>query len=258
MTLPALRPLSVGEILDVSFSLYRRHFGPLVMVALICTGVPFLLSIFLESAGGVLANPLLALIYYLIFAVLSSLATAATVYIVSESYLGRPLGAQEALARSMPLMLRLLFCSLILAFVVGVGLLFLLVPGIILACGLILAFPALVLEPGSTAFGALARSWSLTRGSRWRMFGLIVTMVILFYVPFAAIGGLAAMMIPRGELAAGGMATGVGITAVALVGVLQLFLYPLFYCVITVAYYDLRVRKEGFDLEVLASTLQPA
>ena len=28
------------------------------------------------------------------------------------------------------------------------------------------------------------------------------------------------------------------------------------YCVLTVAYYDLRVRKEGFDLEVLASTLQ--
>jgi hypothetical protein len=28
--------------------------------------------------------------------------------------------------------------------------------------------------------------------------------------------------------------------------------------VLTVAYYDLRVRKEGFDLEVLAATLQTA
>jgi hypothetical protein len=44
----------------------------------------------------------------------------------------------------------------------------------------------------------------------------------------------------------------------AVVGVLQMLLYPLLYCVLTVAYYDLRVRKEGFDLEVLASTLQPA
>jgi len=26
----------------------------------------------------------------------------------------------------------------------------------------------------------------------------------------------------------------------------------------TVLYYDLRVRKEGFDLELLASSLQPA
>jgi hypothetical protein len=258
MTLPTLRPLSVGEILDVSFSLYRRHFGPLVMVALVCSGAPFLLSLFLEAAGGVFANPLLALVYYVMLVLLSSLATAATVYIVSESYLGRPLGAGQALARSTPLLLRLLVCSFLLALVVGLGLMFLLVPGIIFACGLLVAFPVLVLEPGSTAVAALARSWALTRGSRGRMFGLIVTMLILFYVPLAAIGGLAAMVVPRSEFAAGGLAGGVGLIAIATIGVLQLFLYPLFYCVITVAYYDLRVRKEGFDLEVLASTLQPA
>ena len=51
---------------------------------------------------------------------------------------------------------------------------------------------------------------------------------------------------------------GSGLVAVALAGVVQMLIYPLFYCVLTVAYYDLRVRKEGFDLEVLASTLQPA
>ena len=48
------------------------------------------------------------------------------------------------------------------------------------------------------------------------------------------------------------------VVTLAVVGVLQMLLYPLLYCVLTVAYYDLRVRKEGFDLEVLASTLQPA
>ena len=49
-----------------------------------------------------------------------------------------------------------------------------------------------------------------------------------------------------------------GLVGVILAGVVQLFLYPLFYCVLTVVYYDLRVRKEGFDLEVLAQTLQTA
>jgi hypothetical protein len=258
MTLPTLRPLSVGEILDVSFSLYRRHFGPLVMVALICSGVPFLLSLFLEAAGGILANPLLALVYYIFFAVMSSLATAATVYIVSESYLGRPMGAAAALSRSVPFLWSLILCSLLLALVIGIGLIFLFIPGVILACGLILALPALVLEPGSTATGAMARSWALTRGSRWRMFGLILTMVILFYIPFAALGGIAALLLPRADVNAGNLAVGLGLTTVVVAGLVQLFVYPLFYCVITVAYYDLRVRKEGFDLEVLASTLQPA
>ena len=46
--------------------------------------------------------------------------------------------------------------------------------------------------------------------------------------------------------------------SLAIGGVVQMFIYPLFYCVLTVTYYDLRVRKEGFDLELLASSLQSA
>ena len=62
------------------------------------------------------------------------------------------------------------------------------------------------------------------------------------------------MFLSRGP--ASGSAT--GLLAVVLGGLIQLLVYPLFYCVLTVTYYDLRVRKEGFDLEVLASTLQIA
>jgi hypothetical protein len=255
VTTPTLRPLSVGEILDVSFTLYRRHFAPLALVALICSGLPVVLSLFIEASGGVLQHPLLALAYYGIFVVLSAIATAATVFIVSESYLGRPLGAADALSRATPLLGRLILCSILMALLVGLGFLLFVIPGVILACGLVLAFPALVLEPDSTASGALSRSWALTRGSRWRMFGLLVTLMILFYVPIVALTGLAAVLLPGTE--SGGATTG-GIVALALAAVVQTFLYPLFYCVLTVAYYDLRVRKEGFDLEVLAQTLQPA
>ncbi|HVL18104.1 MAG TPA: hypothetical protein VM387_08905, partial [Gemmatimonadales bacterium] len=75
MALPALRPLSVGEILDVSFQLYRRHFAALAMVALICSGLPVLLSLFIEASGGMLQHVWLTLAYYLIFVVLSAIAT---------------------------------------------------------------------------------------------------------------------------------------------------------------------------------------
>jgi hypothetical protein len=71
--------------------------------------------------------------------------------------------------------------------------------------------------------------------------------VILLYVPIVALGAIATVAFPAD-----------GILTLAVVGVMQMLLYPLLYCVLTVAYYDLRVRKEGFDLEVLASTLQPA
>ncbi len=250
MVSTTLRPLSVGEILDVSFSVYRQHFATLGTVAILCSGIPVLLSLYIESAGGLLANIALALAYYIVFTVLSSIATAATVFIVSESYLGRPLSAAGALQRSAPLVGKLIVCSLLFAIVIGFGFLFFLLPGVVLLCGLLLAFPALVLEPGSSPTGALSRSWSLTRGARWRMFGLLVTLIVLLYVPVIALGSIAAVLLPTGQGSASGVLT------LALIGVIQMVLYPFFYCVLTVAYYDLRVRKEGFDLEVLASTLQ--
>lgn len=252
MVSASLRPLSVGEILDVSFTLYRRHFTTLATVAVLCSGVPVLLSLYIQAAGGVLQNLPLTLVYYVTFTILSSIATAATVFVVSESYLGRPLEAGEALRRATPLFGQLIVCSLLLAIVVMFGFLCFFFPGVILLCGLLLAFPALVLEPGTSPLAALSRSWYLTRGSRWRMLGLLVTLAILLYVPIIAIAALVTLLLPSG----GGQTHDV--VTLAVVGVLQMLLYPLLYCVLTVAYYDLRVRKEGFDLEVLASTLQPA
>lgn len=249
----SLRPLSVGEILDVSFTLYRRHFTTLATVAVLCSGIPVLLSLYIQAAGGVLQNLPLTLVYYVTFTILSSIATAATVFVVSESYLGRPLEAGEALRRATPLFGRLIVCSLLLAIVVMFGFLCFFFPGVVLLCGLLLAFPALVLEPGTSPLAALSRSWWLTRGSRWRMLGLLVTLFILLYVPIIAIAALITLFLP-----AGGGAQTHDVATLAVVGVLQMLLYPLLYCVLTVAYYDLRVRKEGFDLEVLASTLQPA
>jgi hypothetical protein len=69
-----LRPLSVGEILDTSFSLYRRHFGALATVSLVCTGLPLVLRLFVEASGGLFANLTLVLLYFLCLVVLSLVA----------------------------------------------------------------------------------------------------------------------------------------------------------------------------------------
>ena len=104
MVSTTLRPLSLGEILDVSFSLYRRHFATLGTVAVLCSGTPVLLSLYIQATGGVLENVPLTLVYYMIFTVLSAIATAATVFVVSEGYLGHPLTASGALRRATPLL----------------------------------------------------------------------------------------------------------------------------------------------------------
>jgi len=257
MTPPALRPLSVGEILDVSFTLYRRHFASLAGVALVCTGIPVVLNMFIEASGGMFRNLPLVLVYYVVFAALNSIATAATVFIVSDSYLGRPIDARTAMHRAAPYILRVLVCSMLTAFAVFLGLLLFVIPAIILIAGLVLAIPSLVIE-GKSASASLSRSWELTRGSRWRMLGLLLVSLILLYVPVAAIGGIVALFVPGAGTFLTTPDVRVSVIAVAVSGLVQVFIYPLFYCVLTVAYYDLRVRKEGFDLEVLASTLLTA
>ena len=164
----------------------------------------------------------------------------------------------RSLSRATPLLWRLIVCSILFALVVGIGFLLFFIPGVILVSGLVLAFPALVLETEATPSGALARSWTLTRGSRLRMFGLLLTLLVLLYIPIVAIGAVASVALPGVDFTGPGSRATAGLVAVAIAGVVQLLVYPLFYCVLTVAYYDLRVRKEGFDLEVLATTLQPA
>lgn len=251
---PALRALSVGEILDASFTMYRKHFGALATIVLVCSLVPVVLGMYLMALGGLFTNIPLWLFYLLLSVVLGAIATGATVFVVSESYLGRTITASDAFRRAAPRFGAIAVCSLTLGIVVMLGFLLLVVPGFILGCGLVLAIPAVVLEPQLVPSDALSRSWALTRGNRGRMFALLATAFILIYVPAIAVEGLITLFGPSGGLRSG---TSVGIAQVAS-SLVQMFLSPLLYCVLTVAYYDLRVRKEGFDLELLASSLRPA
>jgi Membrane domain of glycerophosphoryl diester phosphodiesterase len=257
MSSAALRPLSIGEILDVAFGLYRRHFATLAVIVMICSGVPLLLNLYIQASGGYFANGFLSLGYLVLAVVLSSVGTAATVFVVSESYLGRTLGPRAALERARPFVGRLIVYSISFSLVVGLGFLLLIVPGVILLCGLILTTPVLVLEGSSDAMAAMARSWNLTKGARGRMFAICLVVAVLVYVPMAALGVAAAIVLP-GTAASGASIGAMALGVLALTSLVQMVVMPFFYCAITVAYYDLRVRKEAFDLEVLATTLQAA
>jgi hypothetical protein len=259
MTGVALRPLSVGEIIDASFQVYRRHFGALAMIVLVCNSVPLLFQIFVEASGGGREHPVMMLGYYILYVVLSSIATAATVFVVSESYLGRAITARDALNRATPFVGRVIMASILFGFLAMIGFVLLIVPGVIIVCGLVLATPALVIEALPSATAALGRSWSLTGGFRLKILGLLFLLGVIMVLPWLAVSMLMGVI---GAMAAMG---GAGrspmlfvVLGVAIGGLVQFFLYPLSHAALTIAYYDLRVRKEGFDLEILASTLQAA
>jgi len=281
MPATALRPLSAGEVLDVSFGLFRRMFATLFVIQLICMTLPFLINVYYTGTGAGFSGMLL--LGSLVSFVLSALASAATAIAISESYLDRPVSAGDALRRAVPRLGPLLAVSLLVGvlvvvasmpffFLVGgaavtmgrsgsvpgglaifsmlVGLVSLVLP-LFVAAGVSVATPVVVLEDRLGAIEALSRAWFLTRGYRLRIAGLLFVCLILIMIPYMG------LLLLGGALLAGAAgALSIWVPVVALVG--RLLLTPILYCLITLVYYDLRVRKEGFDLEMLAASLQPA
>jgi hypothetical protein len=74
--------------------------------------------------------------------------------------------------------------------------------------------------------------------------------VLLLVVPMMAVGMLGVF----------GSMVGLwsDLMPLVLISILEVFIYPFIYIVVTVLYYDMRVRKEGFDLELLATATQRA
>jgi uncharacterized membrane protein len=238
-----LRALSVGEILDDGFGLYRAHFATLIAIAVVCTGLPTLLAIYVEMGGGLLVHPAAALIAALLRGVGGLFATAGTVWVISELYMGRDPAVGDALGLAFSRVWKLFVAGLAKYLVIGMGALLLLVPGIIAACGYAVVVPVVILEQVRSGTDALGRSWTLTKGYKWKAFSLGLALFALIYLPFLAAGVLAAMF--------SGSETIVNVAA----ELLSFLVYPFMAAVVTLFYYDLRIRQEAFDLEHLSQHL---
>ena len=98
---------------------------------------------------------------------------------------------------------------------------------------------------------SLRRSWQLSSGFRWRIVGLVLLLVVLFLVLFVLVVFLITLIAAANQ-SAGAVAIFIGAFAAV-----PLWM-PLFFGTMTVLYYDLRVRKEGFDLQLAAEAMPRA
>jgi hypothetical protein len=261
--------MSTGEILDTAFGVYRRHFATLVTIVVLLIGVALVLFGALAALviPGVTLGETgiffgLMVLFLLGYVVLTQLSMGASVLVIADGYLGRTLRAGEAIRRTFSRLGLLVTTGLMVGLVVGLGLLLLVVPGVILLCGLVLITQVVMLESPAGATAALSRTWALTRDFRWRMFLLMLVAFVLTIVVLVGINLIAAMVVgsaavlESGEGGPGTLVPYLLVQAAQLVA--NIVITPLPYCILTVAYYDLRVRKEAFDLELLAASMQPA
>jgi hypothetical protein len=261
-----LRPLSLGEVLDRTFSLYRGHFSLFVGI----TAIPQLLilayNLVVGAFPGVKAptmtgqpriapgvvSPITligALVAVLIFLVVYLLAQGGTVYAVSELYLGRETTIGASLRRMRGHFLKLFGVIILSGLASGAAAILLIIPGIYVACRLITCVPVALLEdlgPGD----ALSRSFALTKNEAGRAFViyllyflLAIVAVTLFEVPFTVAAQFAAKDPETAHL----------LLAASQVGdfLATILVAPFLTIATAVFYYDLRVRKEAFDLELM-------
>lgn len=226
----------------------------------------------------------LATLLILIAAIFEQGALAA---FISERFLGRPITVRQAYGRAFRRWLALLIASflfgaamffLLLAlfgvFIVPlIGVTALSVAGIgdsattstvaglvtLLSCCLVIpaflaalylytrwAFyeQAIVLENYNST-GGLGRSWKLVKGNFWRVLGMV--MILILIVSLASLGPY--LLILFGAALFSSPLLIVAVNAIASMAIV-LLMTPLQSAVLTVLYYDLRIRKEGFDLQL--------
>ncbi len=116
-----------------------------------------------------------------------------------------------------------------------------------------LGVPPLMLEPVGV-FGALKRSWSLTSRQFWRILGIALLTLLSAQIASGMVGFPFQLAGSIAQTATNGDRTGVllyvGFTAVATV-VSSAIVAPFNGAVVSLQYIDQRIRKEGYDVELM-------
>ena len=277
-----LRPLGVGDIFDEGFDLYKRNF---VFLLLATAAVVVPLDILLA-----LLTPRLMPSVFDLFSLTSSQSDAFWVWVVSSLvktilflplYLvavapvvlaasARYLDQETTLGASLRLCLRrlpgLLLAALLTGIVLALGLALCGILWLFAATQLLFLLQAMLVE-GQGPIGAMRRSGALIGGYGFRVFGCLLLLGLVLFViglglrlPLAYLVDGILNIAPGAASLYGGGTGGVETAQQQVVilissGLTHLFLIPFIVCVITVLYYDLRIRKEGADIEMLALEL---
>jgi hypothetical protein len=259
-----LRPLEIGDLLDETFRMYRRHFllfGGLSVIIAIPTAAfsGFTLVALVDSLPklqtGVGIDPSLLSwlgIFFVVSLALLPFEFGAVTYAACESALGRPVTAsgvlKAVLRRYFPLLAYGLLITLML-------IAFCLLPlWIWIWVSWCVVIPVMFVE--NVGLGAaLGRSRRLVEGRWWRTFLLLFLMVVVFYT--VDLGLRAFLALGQAILQFVISQTVVLLVAGAMTAIVDSLVYPLLQIAIVLIYFDLRVRKEGLDLFQQAQRISP-
>jgi hypothetical protein len=267
--------MTVGDILDRGIRMLQHRLGTFLAIHLIVFWpalvfqffVPGLLNNAFASmvAGSPQITPLLQLsaslmLYLFLWTILSCFSTAATLHVITQEFINERVGTGAALKYAItkfgPLLLTSILCTLLFS----VGMIPCGVPFVFFWIWFLFSNQVVVAE-NSLGFRALVRSRDLTQGFRLRIVGLGVLFIVIWIV-ISILEQLLQIPFPAGHA----VRTERGVipvydtnnfVLVSTIGFIFGTIFQTFADICwTLFYFDLRIRKEGYDLE-LAAKKQP-
>jgi xanthosine utilization system XapX-like protein len=251
-----LRPMEYGEFINEAFDLYKRDFSLFAGIGAIVY-IPYsLFSALIPHFPVVAALGVLGLLLPVVA------AQGAMIKALADRYLGR----EATIGGSWLYVLRRLVPYLITSFLawllVMVGFMMLCAPGIIFAFWIFL-LPSIMIVEDRYYMEGFRRSRQLAAGM-WERIFVIGLLTVALYMGVAVVAGVivgviagvpTAVSSPGRPTMPAQMPLWASILQGSLNAVLQSLLAPITSLLAVLLYFDIRVRKEGFDIELLAQEM---
>jgi len=240
MTELGLRPRSATELVDAAFQVFRRDPVPFLLASAVFYVPWLLIRLGLDAPllvgeldwGRMLISAVVSLFVY-------ATASAVTMRLASDVYLDRPTDLASAIRAVVPKIPTLIVTSLLAFVAVIVGFMLFILPALYPLARFFAVRQSVVLE-GAGVARAFSRSSALSAGVKWHILStLFLAGLIVLAISIGA--SMVSSMIPV-RVVQFAIATGISVLVYPFLGIAQ-----------TLLYYDVRIRKEGFDIEYLAS-----
>lgn len=250
----ALRPRTILEILDGAFALLRRDYLKfLTIMAIVSLPHQLFTLIWMQAfisatvgAAGDTADTIGTQVVGSVLPFLSWLlwfpfVDAALMLAASDSYLGKEVSVGDSITVIFRRFGALAVVVVLKGLAITFGTILLAFPGLYAFLRYLFA-PAAVAIENRRGVEAMRRSAVLTKGTKWKILGAMA-LVYLIYNCLALLPLVPAMFMQNL-----GLLSAIGV-------VMSVLLYPMYPVTATLLYYDMRIRKEGFDIELLAREL---
>jgi hypothetical protein len=263
-----IRPRRATELVDASFQLLRRYYPQLVTVSAIAMTPGVVMRILMRDEMSnpqvMTANPGALFAVGLVAVLCVTVCDAVLTIAVSDGYLTGEVDLGRAFGTGMRKLIAVFAASFFRGLLVGLAVLAVGVAAAIVAAlkmpllfGLVVPLavwiiiyvllrtfaiiPVVVLE-NIGANTAMTRTLQLSRNSAAHIFFSLGLAFFLYFIFSGIISALGVTLLTPA-------------TAGIIGAVLIIPIYPLLTVVSTMLYYDLRIRKEGFDLEIMSREL---